>query len=606
MRCLIATCFFLFGISCFSAEFKLPDALPDHPRLFLTKKRETEIREQVKTDAFLDRIVKELVKKADRAKSQPVTDYQIPDGKRLLGQSRRSIDRTTALAFAYRMTGKTEYAEAAIDEMLAVCRFKDWNPSHYLDTAEMATAVGIGYDWLYDVIPSDKRTEIRAGIVKHALGTGKPLYEKGGWWVKGHNNWNEVCNAGLTIGALAVAEDHRELAEMIVGHAIKSLPSGLSAYKPDGAYPEGPGYWAYGASFTGLMLKVLDDVFQDDFGLLETPGLRVTGDYYMGVVGPDDRFYNYADGGDGADSSPMMFALSGFYGRPDYAVWLRDFLERKNRFQSGRLAVFHAVWYNPAGTSADFAKTPRAKMYRGIQDICTMRTAWGDPQAAFLGFKAGNNRANHGHLDVGSFVYEVGGVRWAVDLGTDDYNLPGYFGKQRWDYYRLNNRSHNTLVIGDKLQNPAADCKLISFETDGETFVARAVADMTAAYKDQVASAKRTATLFNDGSVVIEDELEGVTETVRWGMMTQATVAFPVSVPEIKESEPLHSALLSQKDAALLATITGTGHPKFETVSVKPATEKERQNQGFSMLAAFVKPDENGKVQIRVTLRSVE
>ena len=575
-----------------SAEFKFPGKLPAHPRLFLTKQREGEIKQQMKSDEFLARLVEKLIAKADKAKKEAVTDYRIPDGLRLLGQSRRSLDRTTVLAFAYRMTGKKEYADAAIQEMLAVCRFSDWNPKHYLDVGEMATAVGIGYDWLYDMIPATDRDEIRAAIVKHAMETGLPIYEKGGWWAKGNNNWNEVCNAGLTIGALAIADEEPQLAEKIVGNAIASLPNGLSAYKPDGAYPEGPGYWGYGASFTGLMLKVLDDVFKNDFGLLKLPGLNVTGDYYMGIIGPNYLSYNYADGGETSDSSPMMFALSTFYHRPDYAVWIRDFLQHKDRYASGRLAVFHAIWYNPAGTVADFSKTPLAKAFYGVQDVCTMRTAWGDPNAAFLGFKAGYNRANHGHLDIGSFAYEVNGVRWAVDLGIDDYNLPGYFGKQRWDYFRLNTRSHNTLLIDDKNQNPVADCKIVQFELGQGEIVARAVADITVAYEGQVKSAKRTATLRIDGSVVIEDALAGVTGTIRWGMMTKAKAASP----------PMdRSVTLVQTGKRLRVDVVSKELKRLEILAATPPTEKENQNAGYSILAAFAEPVD-GNVDLRVTL----
>ncbi|MDR2345924.1 MAG: heparinase II/III family protein [Planctomycetaceae bacterium] len=598
----IIRCFFVLAVVIFSADYfvtaadlEFPIKLPEHPRLFLTKQREAEIKELVKTDPFLDRQVKELLKKADKVKKDPLTDYRIPDGKRLLGQSRRSLDRTTALVFAYRMTGNKEYAEAAIEEMLAVCRFKDWNPSHYLDTAEMATAVGLGYDWLYEMIPDEKRTEIKNAIVKHAMKTGLSAYEQGIWWVKSNNNWNEVCNAGLTIGALAIADEEPQIAKKIVTSAVKSLSNGLKVYKPEGAYPEGPAYWAYGTSFTGLMLMALKDVFNDDFKLLKTEGLNITGDYYIGMIGPNYRSFNYADAGDRADSSPMMYALSRFYNRNDYAFWLRNFLERQNRFSSGRLAVFHAIWYNPQGTDVDFAKIPLAQKFRGIQDICTMRNAWDNPNAAFLGFKAGNNRANHGHLDIGSFVYEVNGIRWAVDLGSDNYNMLGYFGKQRWDYYRLNNRSHNTLVIGNKIQNPLADCKIIEFERfDEGQIIARAVADLAAAYKGQVRSAKRTATLHKDGSAEIEDILEGVTEPVRWGMMTAASL-------EINGK----TATLSQNKKQIQIEIISDEVRRFETDSVTPPTEQENQNKGFSMLTAVAAP-KNGSVSIRVILKPVK
>jgi len=643
--CLCLVCFVL-SWSYVSAEvtplekITLPEKMPEHPRLFFTKQKEAEIKEQMKTDPFLQKLVNELIKKADRVKAEPPTDYKIPDGIRLLNQSRRSIDRTTALAFAYRMTGNKEYADAAIEEMLTVCRFKDWNPSHYLDVAEMATAVSLGYDWLYDVIPAEQREEIKAGLLKHALNTGLELYKKGGWWTTGHNNWNEVCNAGLTLAALAVADDvkmvaevitgftgrtqilapsksvsdERELAETIVNYAVKSLPNGLSAYKPDGAYPEGPGYWAYGALFTGLMVMVLNDVFQSDFDLLKTEGLAVTGDYYMSVVGPRYRFFNYADGGDGASASPMMFALSHLYNRPDYAVWLRTFLEKQNRYTSGREAVFHALWYNPKGTDKDFADTPLAQKFSGIQDICMMRTAWNDPNAAFLGFKGGNNKANHGHLDIGSFVYEVNGIRWAVDLGADNYNLPGFWGQQRWDYFRQNNRSHNTLVIDDKIQNPAADCKIVEFEfgigglmgpiapgrpiltIPNAYIIASAAVDMTDAYKGQVRYAIRTADLGKGGSVAIEDALNGVTEPVRWGMMTAATIEL------IEDGK---TAILSQGGKKLRVEVTTDDKAaKFEIVPATPPTEAENQNKGYNMLTIVSIPQiESKQLSIRVVMK---
>lgn len=564
--------------------------LPEHPRMFLTKQREQEIKTSIQNDAFHAKLVEQLLLKADRMAKEPVTHYVIPDGKRLLSQSRRSLERTSCFAFAYRMSGKDVYAKAAIDEMLAVCRFSDWNPSHYLDTAEMATAVGIGYDWLYDVIPTAQRDEIKDAMLKHAMHTGLDIYEKGGWWTKRDNNWNEVCNAGLLVGALAIADEEPEIARRITDYAIKSLPQGLSVYKPDGAYPEGPGYWAYGASFTGLMLMALEDVFGDDFELLKTEGLSATGDFYMGMVGPRYRCYNFADGGDGSDPSPMMFALSRFYDRPDYAQWLRRFLEGQNRYQSGRLAVFNAIWYNPAGSEDALRNTPQAKVYRGIQDVATMRTSWNDPNAAFVGFKAGDNKANHGHLDIGSFVYEIDGVRWAVDLGTDDYNLPGYFGNKRWEYFRLNTQSHNTLTIGGKNQDPKAVCKITEFKADDPEFVAQAVADLSAAYKDQAKSAVRTVTLFKDGRFVIEDRLSGVSEPVRWAMMSPAKIEVNGKTATLKRGDKSVKAILESEEAEV-----------FQTLSAAPPTAAERRNEGFTILAAFAQP-KNGDITIRVTL----
>ena len=48
--------------------------------------------------------------------------------------------------------GEERFKERAIRELDAACAMKDWNPSHFLDVAEMATAVAVGYDWLYPVL----------------------------------------------------------------------------------------------------------------------------------------------------------------------------------------------------------------------------------------------------------------------------------------------------------------------------------------------------------------------------------------------------------------------------------------------------------------------
>ncbi|MCL2119237.1 MAG: heparinase II/III-family protein, partial [Planctomycetaceae bacterium] len=396
----------------------------------------------------------------------------------------------------------------------------------------------------------------------------------------------EVCNCGLTIAALAVAEDEPELAEQIVNYAVKSLPNGLSVYQPDGAYPEGPMYWSYGATFSGAMIMALRNVCGDDFGLLKTPGFDVTGDYYMGMIGPMFTNFNYADCGEGASATPMMYALSHFYNRPDYALWLRKFYERRNHaLGGGRWAVLQAIWYNPAGTEADFEKTPKAKLYRGIQDVVTMRTDWNDPDAWFVGFKGGDNKANHGQLDIGTFVLDYAGVRWATDLGADDYNMPGYFGAQRFDYYRNNNRSHNTLVIGDKIQNTKAVCKIMDFKV--EDGVTTAVCDMTEAYAGQAKSVKRTVTLSDGGMLTIRDELEGVEEPVRWGMVTRADVTI---TPDGQ------SATLNRSGKEICVSLKSE-NAKFEIVSTTPPTEKEAQNQGYRMLAAFAEPVD-GRVTI--------
>jgi len=59
--------------------------------------------------------------------------------------------------------------------------------------------------------------------------------------------------------------------------------------------------------------------------------------------------------------------------------------------------------------------------------------------ACLLFFPRANGVPNHNDLDGGSFVFEAGGQRWAIDMSSDDYGLENYFTqslKWRYGYYR--------------------------------------------------------------------------------------------------------------------------------------------------------------------------
>ena len=79
------------------------------------------------------------------------------EGKRLLAVCRAVLERILALAMAARLGDDPAFARRAIDEMMAAAAFSDWNPTHFLETAEMTFALAVGYDWLYDLLTDDER-----------------------------------------------------------------------------------------------------------------------------------------------------------------------------------------------------------------------------------------------------------------------------------------------------------------------------------------------------------------------------------------------------------------------------------------------------------------
>ena len=60
------------------------------------------------------------------------------------------VGRTYTLALMYRLHGDRRYVDRLWRDLDAVAAFPDFNPKHFLDTAEMTHALGVAYDWLYD------------------------------------------------------------------------------------------------------------------------------------------------------------------------------------------------------------------------------------------------------------------------------------------------------------------------------------------------------------------------------------------------------------------------------------------------------------------------
>ena len=505
--------------------------LADHPRLLLPKGAEKKLLKQINRDAVWKEIHTATLGEADRIITLPVSE-RIKTGMRLLAVSRENLRRIFILSYAYRMTGQEKYLVRAEQEMLKAASFSDWNPSHFLDVGEMTMALGVGYDWLYPALSEASRRTIREAIVKKGF---KPSYDTAyNWFVDAEHNWNQVCNGGLAFGAIAVAESEPEWAQKIIDRAIDKVRLPMRHYAPDGAYPEGPGYWGYGTLFNVLLIGGLESTFGTDYGLSQMPGFMQTGTYEMQMVSPLIKHFNYRDNSYEPESSSAPFWFYSKTQDPSVLCQQVSILQRDTakKYLKDRVLPAMLIW--GAGAPMEKAVAPQETFWagRGNTPVCVMRSGWGDPNARFVGVKLGSPSINHGHMDVGSFVFEADGVRWAIDLGSEDYNTTETRGvdlwnmaqqSQRWDVFRYNNRSHNTLTFNDKLQRVNGSAQII--ESDSATARRFVKTDLTPVYAGQVDKVERTISLVDNDYLLIEDEITaGKNYTrMRWTLMTRTT-----------------------------------------------------------------------------------
>lgn len=535
---------------------------PKHPRLYVLNDELPAIKQAIENDLQVRKWHEQLQAQAKKMLDEPTAEHKLK-GPRLLDQSKAALRRISTLAGLYRLDGDPKKAARARQEMLAVAAFPDWNPSHFLDVAEMTNAMAIGYDWLFDTLSAQDRAIIRKAIVDKGLKEGQIAYTqdkgKGAWWTKTNNNWGQVCHGGLTVGALAIADEEPALCRDIISRARTNVPLAMQAFAPDGGCPEGPGYWSYATEYNVYHLAALQSALGTDLGLKKLPGLGEAGLFRIHTIGPLKKTFNYADAHEGISSSPQMLWLAREFNRPLLAA-------HEQQIFADRPAIFHLLWSGKPIAGKD-KELPRDTVFRGVQVAC-FRSAWDDPQGFYIGFKGGDNKAGHAHLDLGSFVLDALGERWALDLPPDDYNLPGYFDikkQQRWTYYRLRTEGHNTLTLDGENQVPTAAAPLVAYySTEARAF---AVANLTEAYGPQVTSAFRGLALLNRRQVLVQDELQCTKQgQIAWNFHTRAKI-------ELKADR----ALLSQGKAQLEVRVLSPKNAKFEIVSANPPPPQAQQ-----------------------------
>ncbi len=577
-----------------------------HPRLLATSETFADLRKNIDASPARRGLADGVIAEAEALlKLKPATRRK--QGRRLLGESRRVLKRTTTLGMAYHLTGDAAFVRRCEAEMGAVAGFSDWNPSHYLDVAEMTLAMAIGYDWLYSQLEPVKRAVIREAILDK--GVRLPVKNKGyAGRMRATNNWGQVCSAGMVAGALATCEDEPELAAEIVHMGIHAVPRSMKAFAPNGSYPEGPGYWNYGTSFNVVLLALFESVLGSSFGLTGAPGFAETGAFPVLAYGPSGAFFNYADGGAGRGPQAAMWWLAHRFERPDFLLGERALLARQAaRMKTGksaggsacRLLAFALLWMDDDGEPTDI-RMPLHWSSGGHVPITLHRSSWTDPDASFVGLKAGSPSAPHGQMDTGSFVLDADGKRWAVDLGAEGYHgiesrgMNLWNSKQdsdRWKIFRQSNAGHNTLVIDGKLQVARGSAKVVRFSDAPES--PYSVIDMSGVYRGQAKRVIRGVKMLQSAEILVQDELSGLEPgaEVRWGFITHGKCDTP--------TEP--AVALAQPGARMTVTRLAPDQTAWTVIDTEtPRNEWDSRNRGTRMLAFEAVAPDSGELTLAV------
>ncbi len=526
-----------------------------HPRLLMRAGEEPQVAadsEFAKADsvirAFSDAVLDE----------PPVTRAFI--GRRLLHTSREALKRIFWLGYTYRVHGGEAYARRAIDEMLAVSAFTDWNPAHFLDVGEMTMAVAIGYDWLYDEMTPDQRATVARAIIDKGL---KPAgNEADAWFYRSEINWNSVCNAGMVYGALAVWEEDPDYCRSMLEKSLESNKLAYKAYE-GGGYPEGYNYWGYGTSFQIMLEAAVEsafppitenhpiqtfntgtNTFEPDsipFSYAYTTG-NVTHDFLASsefvrfTSTPAGNCYSFSDSYRKANGQYMQAWMLTRTGDPSLLYPEMRIMEDTGykRLCEERLFPMFLISLSRAPGFEIFPPEGHYYQCDGTTPIFVYRRGWASRTDDYLGVKGGLTMSSHSHCDQGSFYFESDGIAWATDLGMQDYNSLETAGvdlwdmlqdSERWTVFRIGPFSHNILTVNGEVPKVNGVVKFRrTFTPDlpSPTTPAGAELDLTHLYDGFSHYVRKV--LYDGAHLEIVDTIQAADTTcaVRWAMCSEA------------------------------------------------------------------------------------
>ena len=498
----------------------------EHPRLMLTA-ADFERFKKNRNEGAYKIMIDNVIKSADTFLDEPLCEYLIPDGIRLLGMSHKVESRTKNLAMAYRITGEQKYADRAIAEIKAACAFPDFHPNHFLDCAVMCNAFAHVYDWLYDCLDEETKTLMRHTLFEKGFErimeeyNNEPEHKKciesyrGYRWYqdKPGDNWKFICNGSMSLAVLAIFDDEEcDMYEPILTCGFKdSYLAVRDFYHPvDGSYSEGLSYWSYGTSYLSQHVCALLTAAGQDYGMTDWIGLKKSPYAALSLASPNLVAFNFGDAGAARINTSLLPWYQKIFGDKGLAE------VRNKEIREGGGGVGDLCFYVDREPE-QLGEMPLS--FGGVGcDNATFRTDLSE-NAFYAAIHLAKNNAYHGHMDMGTFVMNIGDKRFFMDLGSDNYNLKPYR-----DAYRFRAEGHNTIVFNPETGKDNewnAPCTTARFSDGEESF---AIGDMSAATPGKTV-VRGMKMLRESGSVILQDEIECLAEdTLRWSAHTPASI----------------------------------------------------------------------------------
>ena len=128
-----------------------------HPRLLATREDFATLGKQVGENAELSRWL-DLLRQEAETPLPPLFGMKGNGNPSFVLLSSTALQhRAMLFGLFFQLTGDKKYAARLWPDLEYAIQAEKWRPEHFLTTAEVTSAMGIAYDWLYDAWTPDQR-----------------------------------------------------------------------------------------------------------------------------------------------------------------------------------------------------------------------------------------------------------------------------------------------------------------------------------------------------------------------------------------------------------------------------------------------------------------
>ncbi len=352
-----------------------------------------------------------------------------------------------------------------------ICAYKTWvRPAHDaklenysqakndidLEAAELSWELAIAVHLLKDKFSPDLINLVKENLNKRIFSPYKRMVNgeiNENWWMRGTNNWNAVCLAGVTGSALTILESKDEKA-FFISAAEAYIKNFIKGFADDGYCTEGVGYWNYGFGNFIMLSEIISINTNGKVDLYNGGKVKKIIDYGFNIEIFDGITPAFADSSINDIPEPrMIYYLSRKFNIPVKKKAYEITLTNKQT----QYALFYI--FQKLDENRNFAEIEKpVRSFFNIHGVLISRNSASNENSLSAAFKGGHNDEHHNHNDVGSYVVTVGNEAVLADPGAEVYTART-FSDKRYESKVINSYGHPVPVVAGQLQKTGKNAK---------------------------------------------------------------------------------------------------------------------------------------------------